>query len=403
MDRAEEISRWLVRNRREGRVDQAGVLGAVKSVHRFLPNFSLSFYAYIRKRVEIFADSPGYAVVTGQTVQMQMYCGMVMYASNGYFLLCVQPDCTAEVVKLDFSELADYTVYSGQIIKILGVNPIGEEVVVDSVVYDKVLDLVMKPEKETQFTVAVINAKKAMNEEILQNSGIKVHKENALDSGKKQLDSEAVLELVRKSTSDVVIVFGDIPVEEREMYKEMCSTKKIRIVCVPAHDGIESTMAYPTEYLNRASHTAVPSVTDAQAVREIYEISGSLFVEVQNPSMISMNGVLIALSSIDVLLGISRKEISRNRKTRMLDIITHSVYQSTFLPFVPSDVPVDYSVSSAFIWPYSPDLYIFPTLLSANMEEVCGTYAVPLNRTEIELSVHCTVDGTVSVETVRSK
>lgn len=407
MDIAEEISRQLVQNKGTGRIERVGIISQVKSTSRFLPTPSM-FYKYVRQRIEMFVGDPSYTINTGQTDQIQMYCGLVVHTQNAYFLLFIHQDLSGEMVKLDLSELADYSIYSGQIAKVLGVNPIGEQIVVDSMVYDLVVDSLMKPEKKTVFTLSVINgsrverAEKEQKEEKEERTEQKEEKEVEYSQNQNSLGSSdnPICDMIRKCTSDAVIVIGDISTEEREEYKKLSITRKIRIICMPAHDGMSSTVSYPCEFIRRVSAVDIPSSSSNNQARKIYEIGNSLFIEVQSPSMISIDGVLIGVTSIDMLLGISRKEISRNRKRRMLDIVQHAVCQNTFLPFVPHDIPVDYSAHSAFIWPYRPDLLIFPTLLSAPIEEVCETHAIPVNRERMDFRIESSADGIVRVDRI---
>lgn len=398
MDAAEEISRQIIQNKGLGRIDRLGVIPEVESSGKFLPNPSL-FYRYIRKRIEIFMEGTECAFVGGQSEQIKTYCGMIVHAQNGYFLLCVLSDLSGEMIRLDLSELAEYSVYSGQIAKVTGTNPIGEEIVVGEIVYDIDIHLRMIPEKESTFTLTVINGNRIGNNTV-NTVGIPDMVGVSDKEIKNISESDKICEIIKKSTADAIIVIGDTSAEEREKYKKLSFVRNIRVICLPVHDGIESTMAYPGGFIKKVSDASIPSRVNEEYSDGIYDVKASHFLEVQNPSMISMNGVVIGVTSIDMLLGISRKEISRNRKNRMLDIINHTVCQRTFLPFVPHDIPVDYSLYNCFIWPYRPDVLIFPTVLSANMKEVCSTHVVPVNKQTVDMRITCSKDRVVSVDTL---
>lgn len=389
MDRAEEISRGLVGARGLERIRTLAVRSSTKSTNKFLPNHSESFYKYIRRRVETFTDDVSYVFNGAQSFQKQIYYGMVMSAQNAYFLLGVQPDFSTELVRLDLSELSEYTVYSGEVIKISGINPTGEEIVVDSIICDKSLEILIKPEENKSFSVTVINANKLIRDEVLKNE----EKENTT-----AVETQEALNRVKNSTSDLVIIFGDIPLEERVLYKEAVQNRGNTVVFIPGVDGLEAPMTFPTEYIEKVLELPVPAITENKKQHELYNVSGNKILELQNPTMLSVNGISFALSSIDVLRGVSRNEVSRNRKDRMFNLLAHSVYQGTFLPFVPHDIPVDYSVYNGFIWTYTPDIYIFPTCLSARTEKVCHTHIVPVNKPEITIQINCDEAGCVSIE-----
>ncbi|KAI5127721.1 DNA polymerase alpha subunit B [Nematocida parisii] len=382
MDRVEELSRRLVE--KNERVSEMGVLSVVQSKHKFLPVLTKYFYAYVRRRLEALCGTD-YAINTRESTEKEIYCGMIMYANNAYYLLSVRADYTATVLRLDLAELPEYTIYPGQIIKVLGTNIIGEEVVADSLVYDREFNEQAEQPLPGKFLVSVIDMKRL---ESLKTTG----------ETRDTHESERLLSLVNECCSDVLIIFGDVTVREREVCKSLAISKRIRIVCVPYTDGLESSMTYPTEYINRVtSPLPVCNEDEGTGIRGMCDISKCWFIELQNPCMISLNGVLIGLTTVDVLMGISRKEISRNREDRMYDILVHSVYQGTFLPFVPQDIPVDYSGFNAFLWPYRPDLYIFPTCLSARIESVCDTYVIPVCTANSCIEVNCSMHGLIEI------
>ncbi|KAH9387376.1 DNA polymerase alpha subunit B [Nematocida major] len=394
MDRAEEICKSLLRGGKAEKIHSLGALSHFRSTMRLTPSCNSFFYGYIRKRIEALAGSPSYAFSMAQSVQAQLYCGVLMLEQGTYFLLGVQPDLTPEVLRVDFSELSEYTVYSGQAIKVMGRNPAGEEVVVDSIVYDSIPDGLAKTGTGTSFTVTFIDEKKLSWDEPPFQPEEK--------SAECALDSEKMLKIVSECGSDIAVIFGDVSARGRELYKEMRDARLPRLLLVPAVDGIESSMCYPTEYMEKVSGCQAHVVQENVPSSGLYDAGSSRIVELQNPSMVAVNGILLAVTSVDILRGISRGEVSKNRRGRMLDILAHAVCQGTFLPFVPQDVPVDYSVYNAFMWPYSPDVYVFPTNLSAGKEQVCETHIFPLGKAWATLEVRCDGEGTVTVEAAGS-
>ncbi|KAI5160062.1 DNA polymerase alpha subunit B [Nematocida ausubeli] len=387
MDRAEEISRRLVHSGRAGVETTLQVQSALISKNKFLPDLGHNFYAYLRRRIEMMCDSQEYAINALECAHKQTYCGMVMQAQNAYYLLGVQPDHSTVLMQLDMSELPEYTIYPGQIIEVSGTNIIGDEIVADSVLYNRIFQNLEIAPKEGKFTLTVIDEKRVQSAQPLASEGIDEYAH--------------ILDIVRGSQSDLVVIFGDLSCEARKVCKEIATAKRTRILCVPYIDGIESSMAYPTEYTSKTVGYSMPASENQEWMPNLYDVSSCFFAELQNPSMVCFNGVLLALTTLDVLLGISRKEVSRNRGERMDDILVHSVYQSTFLPFIPQDVPVDYSVFNAFLWAYSPDMYIFPTCLSARPDNICSTHVIPVCTGSMELHVECTADERVTVQVAR--
>ncbi|KAI5167293.1 DNA polymerase alpha subunit B [Nematocida sp. AWRm78] len=380
MDRVEELSRRLVE--KNERVSKMGVLSIVQSKHKFLPVLTKYFYAYIRRRLEALCGTD-YVISTRETIEKEIYCGMIIYTNNTYYLLSVRTDYTAVILRLDLAELPEYTIYPGQIIKVLGTNIIGEEVVADSLVYDREFNEQAEQPLPGKFLISIIDMKRLNTINTEETSSVN--------------ESERLLSIINESISDVLIIFGDITVQDRDMCKSIAIHKRIRIVCIPYTDGLESSMTYPTEYINRVTSPLPVYNEDNDGIRGLCDISKCWFIELQNPCMISLNGVLIGITTVDILMGISRKEISRNREDRMYDILVHSVYQGTFLPFIPQDIPVDYSGFNAFLWPYRPDLYIFPTCLSARIESICDTYVIPVCTANSLIEVNCSMHGRIEI------
>ena len=151
----------------------------------------------------------------------------------------------------------------------------------------------------------------------------------------------------------------------------------LQIVLVPSLSDAHHDLVYPQPPLGDQVSGGVPSpfFPDEKLFRLDIPFTaagpGKRVHLVGNPSMLTVNEVVVAVTSTDVLMHLGKEEIAQrpvasNRIERLVD---HMVHQQSFYPLFPapsgSDAPpLDMRFNDKWRMPVSPDLLLAPSRLA---------------------------------------
>ncbi|KAI5180079.1 DNA polymerase alpha subunit B [Nematocida sp. AWRm80] len=335
--------------------------------------------AEIRRRIEQHSNDTNYSIDYSKSYSQRIYVGMCFYNQENqrYHLLCVNKDLSIFAFNLLLNHLTDYSLYTGQIVAIEGINKEAEDIEVINILYDKeVIEQDIVLEKNIHLNLQVVNGTVT------------------------EIDLSKVLTEAKQNRIDLLVLIGDLSLEERTECQKYCKENNLKTVLIPVLDGLYSTMVYPTEYLQPVTPLIQNRVfTDVNASKEYFpvDISNQQYTELINPSMISVNGIIIGITSLDLVLGVSSLETSIGRVNRSEDILAHIGYQGTFLPFLPSKTPVQYDGTSRFIWRIQPHILITPTKTVSKPIQMQFTHIVPVNTPTLLFTLTSTSEGVLSL------
>jgi len=319
---------------------------------RFSPEYE-KLYEFIRKRIEMFGGAE-YEVTSGRTHFEKLFIGMVFFdnADNRAYLLCVTKELGKEVFSLDLTGLASYTLFPGQIVKILGTNSMGEEIQVREIDYS--LDIVEREGAETKREFSLVVAKL---------------------SGRDALEEEEL----KSIKTDVFIVIGDLPKEERVRYAEIFKKTKTKVVFVPLVTSVHATMVYPVEFLEKVYELPNTSAYEA-------DLGDAQAVELPNPCILYVNGVSIGVSTHDMLFGLHAVERRKGREGRAQDVLAHLVYQRVFISTILKTSAVDYGMYDHIIQPHNLDILVSSSVTGVVEEYVEPTHVFVVGQKAVKLT-----------------
>ncbi|CAO3591206.1 unnamed protein product [Absidia cylindrospora] len=266
-------------------------------------------------------------------------------------------------VKLDISQVNEYTLFPGQIIAVEGTNKTGKSFTVDKIL--------LPPFPENLEPVTDEN--KAPNDRIT---------EAIIASGPYTLDTdlsfnplEELLETCRNEQPDVLILMGpflsvghpliasgqldELP---EDIFQNQISNRlnvfaesqpNIQVLLMPhANDIIQDWPLFPQPKLNISELNIAPSPT-------IQSIS--------NPSILDINGSLFAIANVDILRSLGTQEIAKSNtpSDRLANLSRHILQQHTFYPLFPpsgSDA-IDADQMAYLQISAKPDFLVMPSQL----------------------------------------
>lgn len=357
--REESVLKRLTEREKEGKLKVHAWTHTGASTALF-SSYESRFY-YIRRRIECFTGEINHRNDYTRGFHQRKYVGMVLILGRNIFLLCVD-GISAEapfqlekrVFKMDLRECPEYTFYSGQIVGIEGRVTAASQIEVFSVIYEQQVNVPTEKVAPgtTPFTVKAYVLSR---------------------------DKRNALSVVEEEKADLVILIGDISPEERSKCREAAKKRKVTTILLPEIGGIYSNMVFPSLFLEIDGNNGATSSASTSSSTPLTEIDIPFFyAELSNPCTISVNGVIIGISSYDALRSISSTEVSKGNPERMSNILTHYAVQGTFLPVHTSRVPVEYALESLLMWPMVPDLLLTWSCLEAPPKCVLGTHIVPI-------------------------
>lgn len=255
-------------------------------------------------------------------------------------------------VELDLSDCASFSLFSGQFLAVKGINPTGRKFVVQ-----ELLELPLSAKSKVLMSTS---------RTILIAAGPFTTIDN--------LDFEPFKRFISKialTPPDVLILIGPFvpdkhPLVEKNLVnctlKKMFETLLTRCVLAPL-EGVHTKLLISSSPKDVAHDPIYPSAP--------YDLRQGISTErcqfVSDPCMIDINGFTLGWTSVDVLLHLSRREISKASSAgRLSRLAGHLLRERSFYPLYPPDeaVSVDVVQAAAFCQMASlPHCLVLPSCL----------------------------------------
>ncbi|GFN97156.1 DNA polymerase alpha subunit b [Plakobranchus ocellatus] len=291
---------------------------------------------------------------------------------------------SGKCISLDLSELTQYSLFPGQIIACEGVNSAGKKFLAKKIYESKALPQSDPPTEQE-------NAKQ-------------LHMIVAVGpyAPKDVLDYSPLSELVKIITRDKpdlcvlmgpfvdikndVINTGDVEDTYEDMFTRQMEEigratqglgSKVVIVS-SSRDAHSCYSVYPQPEYSLSTHLSDGSKKPAAQIECTKDL---MFVS--DPATLVVNGVVVGLTSTDILMHLTKSEISLGAQTSGLDrmgrLAQHILHQQSYYPLYPpsEDVNVDYDrwETSAKL-PVTPHILLLPSDIKAFAKDIEGCCCV---------------------------
>ncbi|XP_077589682.1 DNA polymerase alpha subunit B [Stigmatopora nigra] len=279
------------------------------------------------------------------------------------------PEQSGQQVRLDLSELQEYSLFPGQVVVMEGMNTTGGKLVA-SKLYEGIPLPFYSPDAKIKSDEEPVNVLVACGPYTPSDS----------------LSFEPLLDLIHvigRDRPDVCILLGpfvDSKHEEIDKFQvtepfeaifSRCveslleGTKLVgcRLVFVPSQRDIHHHYIYPQPPFTLPSLSKNPRV-----------------ILVPDPCTLLIDGVTFGITSTDILLHLGAEEISCGTRTdRFSRILKHILTQKSYYPLYPpvEDVNMDYENFQCFgQMPITPDVLLVPSELRYFVKDVIGCVCV---------------------------
>ncbi|XP_058947693.2 DNA polymerase alpha subunit B [Pocillopora verrucosa] len=282
-------------------------------------------------------------------------------------------------IKLDLSELRQFTVFPGQVIATQGLNSTGQKLVVNKICTGVQLPFRsssdnVEPDSEDMssepFLMLVAAGPFTTSDSLLY--------EPLADLIKTvQNDKPDLLILLGPfvDSKHEQIINGDLeePFEEifdRQVQQIIKATEKLStvVIFVPSYRDIHHHFVYP-----QPPFSTKIDISESSTTERIHFVP--------DPCTLVVNNVTIGLSSMDVLLHLGSEETvcPPGSSDRLGRLVRHILYQHSYYPLHPpaEDVNLDYEqFEKQAIFPYNPDILILPSDLRYFAKDILGCLCV---------------------------
>ncbi|KAG0439662.1 DNA polymerase alpha subunit B [Dictyocoela muelleri] len=253
-------------------------------------------------------------------------------------------------VKLNFSGLKEYSVFSGQVVAIKGKNYNGNEIFIEELFTMPIIEtndffianFDIKNEFVHEENKKVLELDKSMEETedslkklIINksNNGIKI----TTISGPLSIDDYIIFDNIQNIDSEVLILLGPF------VRKEDCAKKSPLTILKELKEKIEKWIR---RSMNRKA-ILIGSTEDffSYGIYPQFPIplSGNDIYCFSNPSLFYINDILFGISTEDILFELFSKELFTNPYDRINRISKNFIFQKSFLPVLPPCCTVKYT------------------------------------------------------------
>lgn len=315
-----------------------------------------------------------------------------------------------KTISLDLSELKQYSLFPGQIIACEGVNTTGKKFVVKKIFQSQSLPMPDPPrEQENATPLKMIVAVGPY----------------APSDGLDYSPLSDLIKVINRDRPDVCVLMGpfvdiknssvntgDLEETFEEMFnsqmEEICRATRglgCKLVVVSSsRDAHSCYSVYPQPPYSIATHLSDGSKKPPAQL----EITEDL-VFVSDPATLVVNGVVIGLTSTDILMHLTKSEISVGQQAAGLDrmsrLAQHILHQHSYYPLYPppDDVNIDYELwETTARLPVTPHLLLLPSDLKAFAKDIEGCCCINPGRLTTGLVGGTFAQVVVDTPTLRS-
>lgn len=276
-------------------------------------------------------------------------------------------DCGGRSVALDISDVKQYSLFPGQVVMMDAVNPTGTKLVAKKM-YEGVAppqdpQRENVPSEDVRFMIACGPFTTADN----------VMYEPLAD----------LMTRVRSETPDVCILIGPfVDIKNPEVEKLTASYEEFFKRTITQISEAFKKLQVPTQLLILPSQRDIHH--DNVYPQPPFSVPGLDNPRVHflpDPCMVRIDGVVMALTSTDILFHLGLEEISHppGASDRLARLAQHILHQGNFYPLYPpaDEVNIDYDHFDVFAKiPVKPDVLVIPSDLRYFIKDVSGTLAV---------------------------
>ncbi|XP_019642373.1 PREDICTED: DNA polymerase alpha subunit B-like [Branchiostoma belcheri] len=303
------------------------------------------------------------------TVSGRVCCDMSTGRLNAHSVLLEGSKDTSagKTVHLDLSEVAKYSLFPGQIVACDGLNTTGCKLVVSKFYEGVHLPFAEVDETSENLSVPV---------QVLVAAGPFTPSDSLAYE-----PLEDLLKYLKRDKPDVCVLMGPF-VDSKHESIEKCT---VEVSYGDMFEKIAQNMIKATEELQ--THLVfVPSQRDVhhdyvypQPPFTVDGVNSPRVHFVSDPCTLTINGVVVGLTSTDILFHLGGEETSRGHTDRIGRLIKHILTQQSYYPLYPpsEDVNIDYEHYDQFCkLQVTPDVLILPSDLRYFVKDVLGCVCV---------------------------
>eukprot|EP00586_Coscinodiscus_wailesii_P013000 CAMPEP_0172500080 /NCGR_PEP_ID=MMETSP1066-20121228/134475_1 /TAXON_ID=671091 /ORGANISM="Coscinodiscus wailesii, Strain CCMP2513" /LENGTH=570 /DNA_ID=CAMNT_0013274157 /DNA_START=155 /DNA_END=1867 /DNA_ORIENTATION=+ len=293
-------------------------------------------------------------------------------------------------IKVDVSNVKSYSMFSGQVVAVEGLNPTGRSITAEKI-YDGVSLSKLKHEGKNSRPVHIMT----------------VTGPYTLEKDSHYTPLRDFLLLVKEIKPSLVIMTGpyvtdadtlemddgtDMPVSFETVFQHKIvamldlifqDDNPTQFVILPSLDDKLSQPVYPQPPLSdRIPEGKLLTFSDADidvGTLSIHTLPRNRVHLLPNPATIAVNDLTVGVTSTDILLHLSSDEIHRNLpQNRIATLAQHLMKQKSYYPLFPAHMstPVDLKRLDQFAMPCHPDILILPSMLAPFCRKVMDTLVV---------------------------
>ena len=288
----------------------------------------------------------------------------------------------SKIIELDVTHLPQYSLFSGQLVAMKGTNRTGKKFVAtkffdipplkfaDSFNLVEPLNLIiasgplsLSDNTANEPLVDLINHLRQQPADVCILIGPFVD----LANGEVQQGN------IPSTQGDGTATYEDYFINILKYISEELETSKTQFVIVPSQRDVHHHPVFPQPPFSSAK---ISKRTDKKFER---------FHFITNPATININGVIIGLTSTDILLHMSVKELSfpTGATNRLVQLAEHLLRQHTYYPLYPpsEEVNFDYPLFGLFgSLPLTPHILVLPSSLRYFIKDIEGCLCINPNQ-----------------------
>lgn len=293
----------------------------------------------------------------------------------------------ADTIELDFRNVKQYSVFSGQIVAVEGINPVGDTLYVKEIFTRSYAPLALTPMLESRLNIFVAAGPFTPSSNIHYQALWDLMERVASDEPQILILIGPFLEYTHPEIQDNVIKDTHQELFEKILMRIMESTgRNTQVTLIASNRDIQHEPIFPT-----------PCYTVLN--RKLSQNYSNLKV-MPDPCILDVAGLKIGITSVDVIKHIGKEEISNVSGDRLSRLADHVLTQTCFYPVYPpaEDLNVDTELWEKYaFFEQQPHLLILPSDMRCYCKVINDCMIVNPERmykhTYARLSVKPTVDG----------